>query len=68
MSEINHESILMQVRQGLNRNNIKLWEEPYCSNDDEIEVCTNNYIVMITLQFLYEYNFLPYVSSTLLIY
>lgn len=45
MSEINHESVLIQIRQGLNRNNIKLWEEPYCvageSNEAEIIVRKN---------------------------
>ncbi|CRL04040.1 CLUMA_CG017156, isoform A [Clunio marinus] len=39
MTEINHENILIQVRDALNRNSIKLWVEPYCvggeSNENE---------------------------------
>lgn len=42
MSEINHENVLIQLRDALNRNKIKLWEEPYCilgeSVDIEVEV------------------------------
>lgn len=48
MAEINHESVLVQVRQGLGRSDIKLWEEPYCiageSNDNEIDVSKQNLI------------------------
>lgn len=42
MSEINHEAIIIQIREGLQRNNIKLWLEPYCvlgeSNEVELTV------------------------------
>lgn len=37
MSEINYENILIQVKDALNRNSIKLWEEPYCSSGESIE-------------------------------
>lgn len=46
MSEINHENVLTQLRDALNRNNIKLWIEPYCvdgeSNESEIVVSKQN--------------------------
>lgn len=42
MTEINHDNVLIQIRDALNRNNVKLWEEPYClageSNENEIVV------------------------------
>lgn len=42
MTEVNHENVLIQLREALNRNGIKLWEEPYCiggeSNESEIVV------------------------------
>lgn len=42
MTEINHDNVLIQLRDALNRNNIKLWEEPYCvaneTNENEIVV------------------------------
>lgn len=42
MTEINHDNVLIQLRDALNRNSIKLWEEPYCiggeSNEGEIVV------------------------------
>lgn len=42
MSEINHEAIIIQIREGLQRNSIKLWLEPYCvlgeSNEEELTV------------------------------
>ena len=37
-----HDNVLIQLRDALNRNSIKLWEEPYCvageSNESEIVV------------------------------
>lgn len=42
MSEINHDNVLIQVRDALQRNAIKLWLEPYSvagePNDQEITV------------------------------
>jgi hypothetical protein len=42
MTEINHENVLIQLKDALNGNGIKLWEEPYCvageSNENEINV------------------------------
>lgn len=37
MSEINHEAVLIQVKDELNRNKIKLWEEPYCIDGESVE-------------------------------
>ena len=37
MSEINHEAVLIQVKDELNRNKIKLWEEPYCIEGESVE-------------------------------
>lgn len=37
MTEINHENILIQVRDALNRQGIKLWVEPYCLDGESIE-------------------------------
>lgn len=37
MSEINHENVLIQIRDALNRNSIKLWEEPYCVFGESVE-------------------------------
>ena len=49
MSEINHENVLIQVRDALNRNGIKLWEEPYCvggeSNEEEILVRHQKFVI-----------------------
>ena len=49
MSEINHENVLIQVRDALNRNGIKLWEEPYCvggeSNEEEILVRNQKFVI-----------------------
>lgn len=51
MSEINHENILMQLRDALNRNGIKLWLEPYSiagePNESEIAV---SFIVFFSMR------------------
>jgi hypothetical protein len=36
MSELNVEAVLIQVRDALNRNDIKLWQEPYCVEGESI--------------------------------
>lgn len=55
MSEINHENVLIQLKDALNRNSIKLWEEPYCvlgeSNDSEIVVSELNFLLSVNAQF-----------------
>jgi hypothetical protein len=36
MAELNVEAVLIQVRDALNRNDIKLWQEPYCVEGESI--------------------------------
>lgn len=37
MTELSLENVLIQVRDCLNANKIKLWEEPYCVANEAVE-------------------------------